>query len=459
MPEKILTLSLVSDAAQVSAGVILTLGALLGLSGLFGRHRKPLTVIGSIILVSVATTGVYVFLERIWRPFPDHVPLKIWLSCGVTAFVIFCIGFQPYKRIALTITSILCLLATGIVFNSVYRQYNDMDSLLPQKAALNLTAEQVQQYRDRKEQPEIDGKKVGAIVTLALPSTASGFTHRPEMVYLPPAYFADPDYQPDVVVLLGGNPGSPDQWFNPGQGTITLAHWAAQHDGKAPVVVTADATGSLTANPLCIDGVGGNVQTYLNVDVPNGIMANFHVKPFSAGWTIGGLSYGATCALQTALLQPQNWRSVALFSPQAEPTIGDHGQTIQKFFNGDELAYDAISPGVIMRLAAQLDEPEIADQVAQMDEKVNAPAATNTQLVQVAPLAQRKEKYQGMRLLLVAGKDDRDAVVAERGFDAQARALGMSTKMYQVEGGHDFTAWQQGLASAISWLDPVGANS
>ena len=53
----------------------------------------------------------------------------------------------------------------------------------------------------------------GAVVSVRLPGTESGFGDPAAMVYFPPQYFTEPTRRFPVVYLLHGSPGAPIDWF------------------------------------------------------------------------------------------------------------------------------------------------------------------------------------------------------------------------------------------------------
>ena len=109
--------------------------------------------------------------------------------------------------------------------------------------------------------PGLQGR--GKVTSAPIPAPASGFTARIGKIYLPPAYFADPRPRLPVLVLLAGQPGTPQDWLSAGKLARIMDRFAADHHGLAPVVVVADDTGSRFGNPLCLDSRRGEADTYL----------------------------------------------------------------------------------------------------------------------------------------------------------------------------------------------------
>lgn len=177
-----------------------------------------------------------------------------------------------------------------------------------------------------------------AVTQVAIPATRSGFPARAAWVYVPPAYLtADRPLLP-VVVLLGGQPGSPRDRVDGGQPAQRLDDWAEAHHGLAPVVVMPDGLGGEVANPLCLDSLLGQADGYLSVDVPAWISAHLQVDPDHAHWAVGGFSYGGTCALQLAVAHPTVWPTSVDASGQRAPTLGSDAETAQAAFGADAAA-------------------------------------------------------------------------------------------------------------------------
>jgi S-formylglutathione hydrolase FrmB len=231
-------------------------------------------------------------------------------------------------------------------------------------------------------------------------------------LYLPPAYLSRPRAQLPVLVLLSGQPGSPDDWLDGGQLAQRMDAFAAAHDGLAPVVVMPDHLGDPLNNPLCMDSRLGNVATYLSVDVPAWVRDTLQVDPKPSGWAIGGFSNGGTCSLQMAVNAPDVYPTFVDISGEAEPTLGDHTATVQAAFGGDEAAFAAVNPLDVLR----------------------------------------QKQFPGTAGYLVAGEQDTVyGPQAQRVF-AACQAAGMDVQLHVKPGGHTFEVWGPGLEEALPWL-------
>ncbi|MBC3186220.1 esterase family protein [Corynebacterium sp. zg-331] len=349
----------------------------------------------------VLTVALWWLLEVGWRPFPDRVD---WRAYAAGSGIIFSLMCLRQRRRAVIISVVLTTVATLGTLNLVFQEYPTVRSFDPPQVAVPMG---YAQFRSMTHPPLLDGREVGALVTVDLPG--SGFQPRPAVAYVPPAYWHG--QRLPVMVLMAGNPGSPEQWFGPGEAAETADAYQRSHAGAAPIVVSVDATGSFTGNPLCVDGPEHKVMTYLTQDVPSGLRSLFRASEDQSRWVIGGLSYGGTCALQVATARPEAYGTFLDFSGQAEPTLGDHEETVARFFGGQESVFAAHNPADLLANRA----------------------------------------YPHTRGRFVAGERDKESVAALTHLNDLARAAGMDTRMSTVPGGHSFEAWRVALAETFAW--------
>jgi S-formylglutathione hydrolase FrmB len=184
----------------------------------------------------------------------------------------------------------------------------------------------------------------GVTGSVVIPAVASGFAAREAVVYLPPAALLPNPPALPVLIMLSGQPGSPENVILAGQLNTIFDSFAAAHGGLAPIVVVPDQLGSPFANPMCVDSALGESETYLTVDVPAWIRANLHVQTAASAWGIGGWSQGGTCAIQLAAGHPTLFGSLLDVSGELEPRSGSVQQTIDRGFAGSSAAYEAAKP-------------------------------------------------------------------------------------------------------------------
>ncbi|MER7008714.1 alpha/beta hydrolase-fold protein, partial [Dactylosporangium sp. NPDC000555] len=181
----------------------------------------------------------------------------------------------------------------------------------------------------------------GVIVSLDAPATRSHFRHRPGVVFLPPAYFGPGRATLPVLVMLVGSPGTPINWLKSGHAQDTDDAYAAEHNGRAPVLVVVDQNGSATGDTECVDSPLGNAETYLTADVPAFVTGTLHIEHTASSWGIVGFSEGGTCALDLVLGHPDIYRHVVDFGGDARPNLGSPAHTLSALFGGSVAAQQA----------------------------------------------------------------------------------------------------------------------
>ena len=152
----------------------------------------------------------------------------------------------------------LCLLCAALALNlwvgyfpTVQTAWNQLTAgpLPDQTDQVTVTAMQ----QERKIPPK------GTVVPVTSATTASGFRHRGELVYLPPAWFAtNPPPKLPTVMMIGGEFNTPADWLRTGDAIKTIDDFAAAHHGNAPVFVFVDPGGAFNNDTECVNGSRGN---------------------------------------------------------------------------------------------------------------------------------------------------------------------------------------------------------
>ncbi len=282
-------------------------------------RRIPVALGVSMVLLAAVWIAVSVV-----KPFPDALPWTVyaWVGAGLLALTLAVVAWrhQRWWRRGVRV------LATGLVLVGAANQVNRVYAPFPTvSTALQLTpydqapavsvigagtspsgrpAATVAEPLLTSWTPPADMPSTGALTQVVIPSPASGFPARPAWLYVPPAYQTAHRPLLPVLVLIGGQPGSPRDWVDAGAIAQHMDAFAAAHHGLAPVVVMPDALGAEVGNPMCMDSRLGKADSYLAVDVPAWIGSTLQVDPDTAHWSVGGFSYGGTCALQLAVAHP-----------------------------------------------------------------------------------------------------------------------------------------------------------
>jgi len=202
------------------------------------------------------------------------------------------------------------------------------------------TALQMQRDGDRPEH--------GLLVAITTPAEPSGFAHRDELVYLPPAWFANPRPALPAVLMLGGEFGHPSDWPTTGSAQATADEFAAGHDGYAPILVFADTSGTFSNDTECVNGVRGNAADHLTEAVVPYVISTFGASADPAQWGIAGWSSGGMCALMTTVMHPELFTAFVDIDGLMGPSAGSKQQTIARLFGGDAQAWESFDPATVM---------------------------------------------------------------------------------------------------------------
>ncbi|WP_111767535.1 alpha/beta hydrolase [Nakamurella deserti] len=388
-------------------------------------RRVPIAVLAAAAVTAVAVW----FTDGVWHPFADDLPptAVVWIGLTLVALALAVVRRgRAWVRVLAFVGVLVVGLAGAVQVNRSFGDYPTLAALLGEPLADQVDASDVLGTGTSAVSQSGDAPLTsvwtapsgladkGRVTTSPIPGTVSGFQAQDAWIYLPPAYAATPRPLLPVLILLAGQPGTPRNWFDGPNLAGTMDAYAAAHQGIAPVVVVADWLGEdANANPLCVDSAaGGNDFTYLSKDVPDWIRANLQVDPRPDRWAVGGLSAGATCALQLATNAPDEFPTFLFFSGQLEPTLSDRADTVNTLFNGDEDAFRKINPADIMK--------------------------TRT--------------FPNTAGMFAAGASDTEYGPSTKTMSEAAKAAGMQVQYQTVPGAHDFITWGECLAASMDWL-------
>lgn len=389
-------------------------------------RRRLLTACAAAIAF---TTIVGWWVDDVWRPFPDSLPVEVldWAAFGTAGLALAVIAWPDTgwrRRTVAVVAAGATVLGSAAAVNIYYGQYATVRAALGARPTNQVTLADVPRHGHRLVAPA-PGQPLtavwhrpaflpggGRLFATGIPGVRSGFTARPAWVYLPPAYLTPDRARLPVLMLIGGQPGSPRDWLDGGQVDKMMDRFAQGHDGLAPIVVIPDGLGSLLANPLCTDSRLGRVETYLADDVPDWVRMHLDVDQDFRHWAVGGYSYGGTCSLQLGVRRPDRFTTLLDISGQSEPTLGSREATVATAFGGDSAAFIRMNPLDI------LSHQQFPDTV----------------------------------MLLVAGHDDQWYGPQQRTVRAACEKAGMRVQWWELPGGHTWQVWGAGLAVALPLL-------
>ncbi|MFF4532342.1 alpha/beta hydrolase [Streptomyces sp. NPDC001407] len=422
------------DWSLVSGWIPLTLLAV-GLCALavllLSRRRAwwtrllPAAVLLAALLAWLLRTAVDDWLQ----PFPDPLPTDVVIWTGVAVLgvclAVFRMPTLRWKgRLGAVLAGLTVVLLGASEINKHFDQYPTARTALnswltkttrltdatgPTEPALKVPAGKT--VSDVWKPPP-DLPEDGTLSRTAIPGTVSHFHARSGYVYLPPAYRATPRPLLPVLVLMAGQPGSPDDWINSGRLVDMMNAFAAGHRGLAPVVVVVDPLGSQFANTLCVDSKLGNVQTYLATDVPDWIRGHLQVATARTSWIVSGISFGGTCSIQLGVNAPQVYGVVNDISGQEAPTLGSRKKTLDTAFGGDAAAFAQVNPLDVLA----------------------------------------RQRFPDTAAAFVAGSGDSTYGPQQRKMYEAAVKAGMRAEWVQLPGGHSWQVWRPGLERQLPWL-------
>lgn len=421
----------VSLLTGVLPAVLLILGGLSLVCLAAGRPRHLLVVVPlAAAAAAVITFILFLMAESVFHWWNAAFPrmLYVYAGLGILAVILAVLRIRRVdaawdRALAVTAAS-LALTAVAVTVNAAYAQYPTLESLIspprPADEALPTrdpaSAAGLPATTDASWTAPPDMPAEGRIYSADIPGTTSGYASNSALIYLPPAYLAQqPAVNLPVLVLIHGQPGSPNDWLVGGQLLDMMDTFAAKHQGLAPVVVMPDASNADNTNwPLCLDSDISSSATYLAVDVPAWVRQNL-AAGLSGGsqWAVAGYSYGGSCAMQLAANYPDAYPTFIDIAGEAEPTVVQGRDfLISTYFGGNESRFTA--QNALDRLAAQ-SFPDSAGIVA-------------------------------------VGADDSVYTPEGRRVYEAAKAAGMDVTFQVLPGGHSWQVWKAGLANNLDWL-------
>ncbi len=335
-------------AAVAAITIIAVTGSLVGRSRRwYAAWLAPTVGLG--VVVALAAHRYMAHLGIAGEPAPWQLWAWVALFSMSTAFVV--VGWRNsrwFRRNLTVFAASMCLLSAGLTINgwigyfpTVSVAWNQLtDGPLPHQTD-RLTIAAMQSNRM--------APATGTMVRVSIGADASGFPHRDEWVYLPPAWFAtNPPPRLPTVMMIGGEFHTPADWVRAGEAVASLDAFAATHAGNAPVVVFVDSSGAFTVDTECVNGVRGNAADHLTKDVVPYLITEFGVSAEQSRWGVAGFSSGGTCALGLAVMHPELFHAFVDIAGDAGPNAGTKEQTIDRLFGGDRDAWAAFDPVTVI---------------------------------------------------------------------------------------------------------------
>ena len=209
---------------------------------------------------------------------PAPHSLWIWIALSGVAAAVFAAGWRGARwwRRGVSVVSVpLCLLCAALALNLWTGYFPTV-----QTAWNQLTAEPLPDQIDpshliaMQKQHKIPAR--GTVVPVDIGYVGSGFRHRGELIYLPPAWYAtNPPPRLPTLMMIGGEFNTPADWLRAGNAVKTIDDFAAAHRGNAPVLVFVDAGGAFNNDTECVNGTRGRAADHLTKDVVPYMISQF----------------------------------------------------------------------------------------------------------------------------------------------------------------------------------------
>lgn len=330
----------------------LTVAALIAAVGWRSRRWRlvwlPLATTVGVLVATAAHWGLQTYGLA-----SEPAPQQLWLWVALTGLAAVTAvagwgGIGWFRRNLSVFAASLCLLSTGLTVNgwigyfpTVWTAYNQLTGgRLPGQ----VTWPEISAMQRRA-----GGLRGGALLPVTISAEKSGFPHRPELVYLPPAWFTStPPPALPAVMMIGGEFNTPADWVRAGDAVATLDVFSARHGGFSPVIVFADSAGSFGNDTECVNGARGNAADHLTKDVVPYVNTSFGVNAQPAAWGVAGFSSGGTCALDLAVMRPGIFGAFLDIAGDVGPNAGTTARSIDRLFGGDATAWSAFDPATVI---------------------------------------------------------------------------------------------------------------
>jgi S-formylglutathione hydrolase FrmB len=344
-------LSLMHGWIPVTVQVMAAVALIAAIGWRTRRWRLVWVPWAALVGVTVALTAYWYVASEGLADNPAPSSLWIWIGLSGVAVCVLVAGWNGARwrrRGAAVLALPLCVLSAALALNLWVGYFPTV-----QTAWNQLTAGPLPDQTDPVEvvamqkQHTIPAK--GTVVPVSIGETASGFRHRGELVYLPPAWYAtDPPPPLPTIMMIGGEFNTPADWLRAGNAVKTVDDFAAAHHGYAPVLVFVDPGGAFNNDTECVNGARGNSADHLTKDVVPFMVSNYRVSPKPANWGVVGWSMGGTCAVDLAVMHPDMFSAFEDIAGDLSPNSGTKAQTIDRLFGGNAAAYASFDPSTVI---------------------------------------------------------------------------------------------------------------
>lgn len=432
-------MSLISGWLPVTIQAV-AIGALVAATGWRTRRWRLRRLPLALSLGAVLIAASWWFLEsQGWGP---TYPWALWPWIGLTglAAAVLVLGWSGspwWRRTVALVTVPMCVLATATAVNASL-SYLPTVGMAWQWATGKQPSQWIDQTKLRVMQQEGIRPARGTVVSITTPSDISGFPHRNELVYLPPAWFtSNPPPPLPVVMVIGPEFSTPPDWLLYARGLEILDEFALRHRGSAPVVVFPDTSGSFTNDTECVNGPRGNAADHITKEFVPYVISNFGVRADAAGWGIAGWSTGGTCSIMFLVRQPEMFSAIVALDGQLGPNAGPKNQTIARLFGGDAEAWAAFDPKTVVERHGPYQDKAAWIGVSQDVPTTHFPAGN----IPLPPEALADWDTRSEEHAKTAGQ-----------LCTLFGANGIDCSVVGYSGGHDYASAAAGFATALPWL-------
>lgn len=380
----------------------------------------------------------------------DPAPAQLWACVGGTvgALAVAVLGWRGaswWRRGVAVLAIPLTLLSTGLVLNQWVGYYPTAES-----AWSALTAGPLPNQTDIDALGGLRNTDVstGKIVPVQIPDSGSGFPHRTEYVYLPPAWFAGPTPPTlPVVMMIAGEFNTPADWIRSGQIMPAVDQFTAANGGRAPILVFVDSSGAFNNDTECVNGPRGDAADHLTRDVPSYLESRFAASADPAQWAVVGWSMGGTCAVDLAVMHPELMHTFVDIAGDIGPDSGTKEQTITRLFGGNADQWAAFDPLTVMAKHGQYTG------VAGLFDDLTPPQRRNP-TGNAAPHG-RPPQVADDDTAGMGGHDgfmNSGEVGAAQKLCDQGRQVGIDCTIHTTQGGHTWQFASAAFTSSLPWI-------